>query len=154
MLEKKIITFTLVCNAKNLEEADSILDNCLKSDSTIELHGNVLAGSIGIYSESATMILYEECSDIKQKISSMINNDDISIEDIEISEIIKVDTKEIVKIINDELKKAKGNAERYKGGRERFLETLMDSDDFYNDAHSQGEVDAIQKILSRIQLIK
>ena len=66
------ILFDLICKAKNFEETDNILGNSLNDNSSIELHGDVMAQSIGFYSESANL----EDSKCTDRIIESFNNEE------------------------------------------------------------------------------
>lgn len=58
----------------------------------------------------------------------------------------------LLKILKAELNIAKENQAENQGGMKEFLETLEDSDMFYNEAYSDGAVNALKKVLKRLNI--
>lgn len=62
--------------------------------------------------------------------------------------------KTIIEIIKKELSEYEANLSVFKGGMEKYIETLEDSDTFYNEASTIGAITALKDILLKLDSIK
>lgn len=62
--------------------------------------------------------------------------------------------KTIIEIIKKELSAYEANLSVFKGGMEKYIETLEDSDTFYNEASTMGAITALKDILLKLDSIK
>lgn len=58
--------------------------------------------------------------------------------------------KTIIEIIKKELSAYEANLSVFKGGMEKYIETLEDSDTFYNEASTMGAITALKDILHKL----
>lgn len=62
--------------------------------------------------------------------------------------------KTIIEIIKKEVSAYEANLSVFKGGMEKYIETLEDSDTFYNEASTMGAITALKDILLKLDSIK